>query len=1066
MKNLTKMKTMKKEFLHKLQQLYGGVLLLCFLCSVTQSFAQTNTISGTVQDETGEGIPGVNVVVKGTTQGTVTDIDGKYSLGGVSATDVLVFSSVGFTPQETEVGNQSTIDITLQEDIQALSEIVVTGYATERKVDVTGAVAVVDLEPIKNTSSGNPMQALQGRVAGLFVEKNGTPTGENSRILIRGVNTLGNNDPLYIIDGVPTKQPQIFQSLNPSTIESVQILKDASAASIYGSRASNGVIIVTTKDGSGTGEQLSVEFNSSVSIQTTKPQQQDMLNAEQRGIALWQGSVNDRTDPGVHSAIYTYDWNNDFDNPVLNSVNVQPFVGGDQNVPAGDTDWQDASYETGYVLNNELTLMANSENSGLLASIGYLKNTGTLVYTDYERYTARINANTSVIDKKVRLGVNSLLTTSNQTLSTTDLGGAPTPFLAITLAPTIPVRTADGEFAGPLGAGYSDRNNPVDMQWLNRWDNFNRTSIFGNVYAEIEPIENLVFRTNYGIEYSNGVNKDIQLAFQEGFLGRSVNSLQRSTGRRLDQVWSNTLRYEFEVGQSRINVLAGVEAIWQDAQDFGAFREGFAQQTEDFFTLSAGTGRSTNFGSATGGRLLAQFGKVNYAFADKYLASFTIRRDGSSRFGEENQFGIFPAATLGWRIVNEGFMQDASFFSDLKLRAGYGEVGNQDIGDVARFALFEPRYGTLFNNGEGFPGQWLNVGTAYDLAGNNTGSLPSGFVSIQGGNPDLKWETTKEFNVGVDFGFLDDRIYGSIDYFNRETSDILLQPPIASAVGEGKLKWVNGAVVENNGLEVILAYRGTFGNDFSYSINGNFSRFRDEITELPEEVRTAFPGNSEKTILGQSQFSYFGYKTDGIFQSQAEVDAHATQIGAGPGRIRYVDLNDDGVINSLDQDYLGTILPGFEYGLRIDLAYRNFDFSLFGSGVGGRTGNDQYTFWNNFLRVRENMGTDVLNAWTPQNTGSDIPMLTLVDTNNETRQSDYFLLNNSYFKLRNIQLGYSFPLASIESLHMTQLRIFVMGENLFWFQSKEFQGADPEVSDWNLIPVPTSFTFGVNVSFN
>ncbi len=1061
---------MKNQFLHKLRHMSSGFLLMCFLAIFSHSRAQTTTVSGTVVDVNNEVLPGVNVVVKGTSKGTVTDIEGKYSLEALSATDTLLFTSVGYASQELVIGNQSTINISLQEDIQALSEIVVTGYATERKVDVTGAVAVVDLEPVKNTSSGNPMQALQGRVAGLFVEKNGTPTGENSRILIRGANTLGNNDPLYIIDGVPTKQPQIFQSLNPSTIESVQILKDASAASIYGSRASNGVIIVTTKDGATMeGERINVAFNSSVSVQTTGPQRQDMLNAEQRGIALWQGSVNDRTDPAVHSAIYTYDWNNDYDNPVLNGVTVQPFVGGDPNVPAGDTDWQDAAYETGYVISNDLTLTADNENSGLLANVGYIKNTGTLVYTDYERYSARLNANTSAFNKRLRLGVNSLLATSNQTLATTDLGGAPTPFLAITLAPTLPVYTADGEFAGPLGAGYSDRNNPVNMQWLNRWDNFTRTTAFGNVYAEIEPIENLVFRTNYGIDYSNGVNKDIQLAFQEGFLGRSVNSLQRSTGMRLDQVWSNTLRYEFEVGQNRINILGGIEAIWQDFQEFGAFREGFAEQTEDFFTLSAGTGRSTNFGSATGGRLMAQFGKINYAFADKYLASVTIRRDGSSRFGVENQYGIFPAATLGWRIVNESFMQNLTVLSDLKLRAGYGVVGNQDIGDVARFALYEPRYGTLFNNGEGFPGQWLNVGTAYDLAGNDSGGLPSGFVSVQGGNPDLKWETTKEFNAGIDFGFLDDKIIGSLDYFTRETSDILLRPPIASAVGEGKLKWVNGAVVENSGFELMLSYRGTIGNDFSYTVNGNFSRFRDEITELPEEVRTAFPGNSEKTIVGQSQFSFFGYKTDGIFQSQAEVDAHAEQIGAGPGRIRYADLNNDGVINALDQDYLGTSLPGFEYGIRIDAAYKNFDLSLFGSGVGNRIGRDQYTFWNNFLRVRENMGLDVLNAWTPQNPGSDIPMLTLVDANNETRPSDYFLLNNSYFKMRNIQLGYNFPLAAIESLRMQQLRLFVMGENLFWFDSQEFKGADPEIpgnDPWNQIPIPTSVTFGVNVTFN
>lgn len=1056
---------MKNQILHNLRHLWGSLLILCLLAGLNQSLAQDQSVSGTVTDENNESLPGVNVLVKGTSKGTVTDIEGKYNLENLSGTDTLLFTSVGYASQEIVVGNQNTIDVTLLEDIQALTEIVVTGYATERKVDVTGAVAVVDLEPIRNTSSGNPMQALQGRVPGLFVEKTGVPTGENSRILIRGVNTLGNNDPLYIIDGVPTKRPQVFQSLSPSKIESVQVLKDASAASIYGSRASNGVIIVTTKEG-GAGQKVNVEFNSSVSMQTTKPQRVDMLNAEQRGRALWQGSVNDRTDPAVHAALYTYDWNNDFDNPVLNSVTVQPFVGGDPNVPAGDTDWQEATYETGYVTSNDLTLTAGSENSGLLINLGHISNSGVLKYTGYERITARINAHTSFLDDKVKLGMNSQLTNSNETLAATDLGGAPTPFLAITLAPTIPVFTADGEYAGPLGAGYSDRNNPVHMQYINRWDNTNRKFLFGNVYAEIEPLDRLVFRSNFGIDYSNVLLKDIEVAFQEGFLGRDVNSLERTTNNQVALTWSNTLRYEFELGQSRISALAGIEAIWEDVETFGAFRESFSQQTEDFFYLDAGTGRSTNFGNATGYRLLAQFGKINYAFADKYLASLTLRRDGSSRFGEENQYGFFPAATVGWRIINEAFMQDINLVSDLKLRAGVGRVGNQDIGNVARFGLFEPRYGTLFNNGVGFPGQWLNVGTAYDLAGVNTGSLPSGFVSVQGANPNLKWETTEELNVGVDFGFLDDKIYGSFDYFTRETTDILLLPPIASVVGEGKIRWVNGATKTNNGWEFALAYRNTTDGGLNYSISGNMSRFRDKITELPEEVRTAFPGNSEKTILGHSELSIFGYKTNGLFQNQAEVDAHAEQVGAGPGRIRYVDLNNDGVINALDQDFLGTTLPGFEYGLRIDLDYKNFDFSLFGSGVSGRTGFEPYIFWNNFLRVRENMGPGVLDAWTPQNPGSDIPMLTLVDANNETRPSDYFNISTSYFKMRNIQLGYSFPQTAIESLRMSQLRIFVMGENLFWFKDKEFQGADPEVSNFNLIPVPTSLTFGVNVNFN
>ncbi|MDW7695842.1 TonB-dependent receptor [Flammeovirgaceae bacterium SG7u.111] len=1043
-----------------------SVLLYFMLMALSPLAWAQFTVKGVVTADDGSPIPGVSVLVKGTARGTVTDLDGNFALQ-VDPSATLVFSYVGMLAQEVEVGSQTEINISLVEDISQLEEVVVTGYTAERQVDVTGAVAVVDLKPIKNNSSGNPMQALQGQVAGLLVEKTGTPTGGNSRILIRGVNTLGNNDPLYVIDGVPTKRSEVFQSLSPSTIQSVQVLKDASAASIYGSRASNGVIVVTTKDGiSKSGDKVSVAFNSTFSIQNTKAQRLDMLNAEDRGRALWQGSVNDGTDPAEHSAIYTYDWNNDFNNPVLNSVTVQPFVGGDPNVPVGDTDWQDATYETGYVTANDLTLTAGNDKSGLLINLGYVNNSGVLVHTGYERYSARINANTKFLDDKVKIGVNSQFVTSNETLESNDLGGAPVPFLAITLAPTIPVYTADGEFAGPVGAGYSDRNNPAHMQYINRWDNTNRKSLFANAYVQIEPIENLIFKSNIGIDYSNVSMKDINVTFQEGFLGRDVNSLNRTNSDFLGLTWSNTLQYEVELGRSRINVLAGVEAIWNDSEEFGAYREGFAQQTEDFFYISSGTGRNTNFGRATGSRLLAQFGKVNYIFDDKYLASVTLRRDGSSRFGEDNKYGFFPAATVGWRVINEPFMQNMTAVSNLKLRAGVGRVGNQEIGDVARLGLYEPRYGTRFNNGVDFPGQWLNVGTAYDLGGVNSGSLPSGFVSVQGANSDLKWETTEEVNVGVEFGFWNDKLIGSFDYFTRETYDILLQPPLASAVGEGKIKWVNGATKTNKGWEFVLNYRNTLDNGISYGINGNLSRYRDKITQLPEEVRTAFPGNSEKTILGQSELSIFGYKTDGLFQNQAEVDAHAEQVGAGVGRIKYVDLNNDGVINALDQDYLGTTLPGFEYGIRIDLAYKNFDFSVFGSGVGGRSGFEPYIFWNNFLRVRENMGSGVLDAWTPQNMDSDIPMLTLVDVNNETRTSDYFNINTSYFKLRNIQLGYSFPTNMLQPIHLESLRVFVMGENLMWIKSKDYQGADPEVSNFDLIPVPTSFTFGVNAVFN
>jgi len=1052
-----RIKHMEKTILRKLWRIAGSILLMCLIWFMSAPTYAQATITGIVKGEDNTELIGVNVILKGTSAGTITDAGGKYSIQA-SPSDILVFSFVGYLSQEVAVGNQTTIDVTLAADVTSLQEIVVTGYASEKKADLTGAVAVVDLAPIMNNSTGNPMQSLQGRVAGLYIERNGgSPNGENSRILIRGSNTLGNTDPLYIIDGTPTKNPIVFNTLIPSSIESIQVLKDASAASIYGSRASNGVIIVTTKDGkSKSGENLTIQFNSSIGIASEKPQRVDMLNSVQRGEALWRGSVNDKRAPS--SPLYTFDWNGDFDNPVLNSVTPVDPVGGNPLVPAGDTDWQDVTYEPAYISSNDVSISAGSPNSSLLVNLGYMKNTGIMAYTDYERFAARINANTSFFNKRLVFGINSDLALSNETLSAFDLGGASTPSLAVTLAPTIPVYQTNGQYAGPTGGGYSDRNNPLHMQDINKWDNRRKSIVFGNVYLEAQLVKDLFFRSSLGVDFNTVYVKNIELAFQEGFLGRSINSLTNSEANTLGLTWSNTLRYQRTFGKSTIGFIGGVEAIKNNFDQFSAFKEGFSSQAEDFFYLDAGTGRNLAGGNATGSQLLSQFGKINYSFDEKYLASVTVRRDGSSRFGEDNRYGVFPAFTVGWRIANEKFMQDLKFVTDLKLRAGYGKVGNQDIGDVASLALYVPNYGTI-------SGPYTNVGTAYDLVGADGGTLPSGFVSIQAQNASLKWESTEEVNVGIDFAFLDDKLYGSFDYFTRTISDILIQPPVASAVGEGQLRWVNGATKKNNGFEIVLGYRDVIG-DFKYSINVNAAQFKDKITELPEEVRSAYPGNVEKTILGHSQLSLFGYKSDGLFQNQEEVDAHATQVGKGIGRIRYADLNNDGVINALDQDWLGTVLPKLEYGIRIELEYKKFDLSLFGSAISGRVGIDPGNTLQNRLAVNQNNAVGVLEAWTPQNPNSKRPMLSLVDANNEGRSSDFFIVNTSYFKMRNVQLGYNLSSQGLRKISIQTLRLFLMGENLFWTKSKEFENPDPELLNFGQLPVPTTYTFGLNVTFN
>lgn len=1030
-------------------------------------FAQQRTVTGTVVDASATGIPGVTVLLRGSSQGTVTDIDGKYAVEA-TGDDVLVFSFVGFQTATETVGARSIVDVTLMEDVSEMDAVVVVGYGTQRKGDMTGAIVAVDLAPIQgqSMSSGNPMQALQGRVPGLLVEKSGDPSGLNSRVLIRGISTLGTNDPLYVIDGVPTKRQEVFASLNPEAIESVQVLKDASASSIYGSRAANGVIVVTTKNRSSGADRLTVTVNSNVSVLSERRQRYDMLNAVQRGEALWRASVNDGADPtGGYGEIYNFDWNGNYSNPVLNSLTVRPFVGGNQDVPAGDTDWQDETYKTGYVFNNEVTVATNSEKSSLMINLGHFKNTGILKYTGFERYTGRINANTYLFKDKVKLGINSQFSTSNETLATPDVGSAPTPGLAITLAPTIPLRDRNGEFAGPLGAGYSDRNNPVLMQYLNRWDNTRRNNLYGNVFAEWNILENLLFRTSIGIDFNDFHRKDIEPRVNNGFITRNNNRLIHDTNEFSSLVFSNTLNYRLELGDHRFEALLGTESIQDDFSSLVSIANGFAVETESYFVLDAATGARTNTGSATGSRLLSQFGKLNYAYKDKYLTSFTIRRDGSSRFGRNFRYGVFPAATVGWRVSEEAFMENLSAVSDLKFRAGYGEVGNQEIGDLARFGLYESRYGS--NQVQFVPGFfeiYYNVGTAYDINGNGTGNLPSGFVSIQAENPNLKWETTKEWNLGMDFSLFNYAVFGSFDFFSRNTTDILTRPPIASVIGEGQQRVLNGASTSTRGWELSLGYTKSLDNGLNVTVNTNFGAFQDKITFLPEEVRAAFQGTAANSIIGQSQFSIFGFKADGLFQSQEEVNSSPTQVGARPGGIRFMDLNNDGVIDADDRDFIGNTLPALEYGLGVNLNYKNLDFSIFGSGVAGRIGLDPYIFWNNFVQGRENAGLGVLNAWTPDNTDTEIPSLSLAF--NDTQTSDYLFRNNSYFKIRNLQFGYTLPEALLERwAGVSNIRAYFQGENLIWFTPKNYIGSDPERTDVNRIPVPTVFSIGLNANF-
>jgi TonB-linked SusC/RagA family outer membrane protein len=1064
--------------------IYKKILFLIFILPF--SMLSQNTLKGTVlEKKSAKPIPEVDVKIVGSTDFVSTDDEGKFELPNVKKGDRILFSYLGLRNVVVEkegetivsfIGykdyvftydSQKNVTVYLEQDEIQIEEVVFTGYSKERKVDVTGAVVVVELKPIlgQSMSSGNAMQALQGRVAGLFVEKSGDPIGTNSTILIRGVSTLGNTAPLYVIDGVPTVRPEVFASLNPSTIESVQVLKDASASSIYGSRAANGVIVVTTKN-TFKGERMNVSYSTSISTMSEKKQRYKMLNAVERGKVLWQASVNDGALPEEgYGEIYNFDWNHNLSNPVLNNVIVQSYVGGDTNVPAGDTDWQDVMYKAGFVSNNDLSVSGGTEKANAMLNLGYLNNTGMLKYTNYERYTARLNANFKLFNDKVRFGINSQFTQSNERLVSTDIGNEPTTRTAISLAPTIPVYTSFGEFAGPLGSGYSDRNNPLLMQFLNRWDNTKRVSLFGNIFTEIDLLKDLTFRNSVGIDFNDYSKKDIEPRVTNGSVNRTYNSLTYDTNKYSSLTISNTLNYNVKLSNHKIGVVVGIESIKTDLNSLLARAEGFEVETESYFVLSAASGARTSNGISTGSKLLSQFGKINYAFSDKYLATFTIRRDGSSRFGQDNRYGVFPAATVGWKINNEDFLKDVKAISLLKLRAGYGGVGNQSIGDNARFGLYEARYGTnQYVYVPDFFNIYYNVGTAYDLNGANTGNLPSGFVAIQAANSGLKWESTKEVNLGLDFEFLGNKLSGSFDYFSRKTDGILIRPPVAAVLGEGQQRFVNGASTANKGWEFVLGYSDTLENGLNFNVTTNFGATKNKITQLPEEVRSAYSGTAANSIIGHSQFEFFGYKTDGLFQSQEDIDSHATQVASRLGGIKYVDINGDGVINSDDRTFIGSTQPKLEYGINVSLAYKNIDMSIFGSGVTGRKGVDQYIYWNNFVQGRENAGPGTLNAWTPTNTNTDVPSLSLA--HNDTQMSTYFLRNNSYFKVRSIQLGYTLPEEITNKTgFLTNCRVYLQGENLFWFTPKGYIGSDPERTDVNRIPIPTTFSLGVNFAF-
>ncbi|SDG90712.1 SusC/RagA family TonB-linked outer membrane protein [Chitinophaga filiformis] len=1020
--------------------------LLPMLLFSILAVAQQKLYQGTVTSRQGK-TPLPGVTVQAGKSNAITDNAGHFSINAAPG-ETLTFTYLGMKPTTQEVpANTSVLSIELEENATDLNQIVVTGYQTQKKADLTGAVAVVNVAEIKDIPLGNPLKALQGRVPGVMITSDGAPNSA-ATVRIRGIGTLGNNDPLYVIDGIPTKRG--LQELNQNDIESIQVLKDASSATIYGSRAANGVIIVTTKKAKKGFSKINVDASSSLQYYSTKLK---TLNTEGRGRAYWQAAVNDHSDPN-NNQIYQYDWNGDYNNPVLNKIVLPEYIDAAKTMKPADTYWYDEIAQTSLLQNYNISLTNGGEKGNSFFSVGMYNNKGIVRDTRQQKLTARFNTDYSFFKGRLKMGEN---------LSATYIKDALVPatdilFAALVQQPVVPVHSVDGGWGGPA-PGMTDRQNPVRLIEDNKQNKSQFVRLFGNAYADLEIIPRLHFKSSFGIDYNGTFQRVLRKSYTSGFLSDKTNQVNTSQDYNGNWVWQNTLSYNVALKKHRVDFLLGEEQIKYMAQNFFASRQGYALENIDYAYIDAGTTQKDNGGSGSGYTLLSYFGKANYVYDNKYLASVTLRRDGSSRFGKENRFGTFPAFSLGWRISEEGAVKSAlPFISDLKLRAGWGRSGNQEIVNNATYTLYSAIYGID-------PTWDFDSGSAYDLNGSGTGQLPSGYTLIRQGNTALKWESTKEMNLGVDFGLMDNHISGSVDYFIKKTSDILINPAYLAVIGEGGSRYVNGASMENKGLEAFVTYSGDVAPGLTLTMTGNVATYRNRITYLPDEVLTSYPGNGQdKTILGRSINSTFGYVADGIFRSQEEVDAHANQIGKGVGRIRYKDLNGDKEINDKDRDYIGKGDPDFTYGLNVSLEYKHFDLSFFLQGVQGIQVYNTYKTYTDFASIwtGTNWGDRTLDAWTPQHTNTSIPALTLVDRNNENRTSTYFLESGSYLKLRNIQLGYSFR--HLFSRQLQTARVYLQGSNLFTVKSKSFTATDPENPN-NAYPIPVIGTVGLNLSF-
>lgn len=1034
-----------------------GAIMLLMIAVIAQ--AQNISVRGTVLSNTDdEPLIGASVVCEATKAGAATDIDGNFQIVVPEGAELTV-SYVGFIT--TTVKAQDNMTIRLAENSELLDEVVVVGYQTVRKADLTGAVSVVSTKSLETSSDTDPMRALQGKVPGMTITANGSPSGTGA-VRIRGIGSFNaSQDPLFVIDGVPTTAT--LNSLNMNDIESMQVLKDAASASIYGSRAANGVIIITTKKGKERQDKkVNVSFSANLTAQFYSSQAtMKLLDTPGYATAMAQAALNDGIDPVAYASGYGLNLNASSGYPIsvydiANSkyvnytVNGQydGFINNKRTMMMSDTDWLKEISRTGFSQNYDAAVSTASEKGTAFFSLGYRKNEGILKYTNFENIAARMNSSYN-ISPVVSVGENFTLTYTKQ-VDCQPMENA------LKMPSTIPVFETDGvTYAGPVGS-MADRQNPLRELAFNKDNALNVWRLFGNAYIDIKPVKGLVLRSNFGLDYDAAFIHSYNYTFHSDIVNNDTNSTTLSQANDAKWTWTNTANYNFTLNKDHaFTVLAGMEMFRQSRIDFSAHNEDYDIETPDYMYPDASSGVERATGNKSAYALISFFGKVDYNWRDLLLASFTIRHDGSSRFGSNNRYGTFPAATLGYRI-SENIKE--KWLNDLKIRLSWGKTGNQAISNTARYALYIADYGND-----------RVTSTAYDLLLQQSGIFPSGYLASQTANPDLKWETTIQYNAGIDYSVLNNRLFGTVDAYIKDVKDMLISPAYLGSMGEGGASWLNGPSLRNWGMEFLIGWRDELRCGFGYKASLNLDFFRNRVTYLPSTTTGSYAHTTTENLVQSRQpyGSIVGYVFDGLFQSQEEVLAYG-QDNARVGGMKYADLNGDGKITPDDQTWIFNPVPDLSFGLNLEFNYKNFDLQMFWQGVIGQDVYNNQKFQNDFWSVTDagsNKGVRVLDAWLPGvNTNSTIPMLTTNNTGDEGRTSSYFVENGSYAKLRTLQLGYSLPSKLLSKLRMTKARVYLSGQNLLTIKSNSLTCSDPENPNW-AYPIPTSMSFGLQLEF-